>query len=233
MLERELQGRVIDPYALFSVGLSKTLEATRQYQQLRTSNVGGRVVRADARSLSIRGTGPIDCVITSPPYLTAVDYYRRHTLEMYWLGLTETTGDRLDLLTRYLGRDRVGQRHMGSVEQTPGAVVARRWLASLPPSKPTQQRAFIHYCAGIGDALSRLAHVTNANAAIVVVVGDVKFRGAHISMSELFIELAAPRLDIEAQHWHPLTNRYMSYERKNNANIDAEHVLVFRKRGRI
>jgi hypothetical protein len=62
--------------------------------------------------LSIRGTGLIDCVITSPPYLTAVNYYRRHQLEMFWLGLTHTTAERLELMPRYLGRDRVARHHV-------------------------------------------------------------------------------------------------------------------------
>ena len=233
MLEREEQGRVVDPYSLLSVGVGKALEATRRCQELMSPHASARVARADARHLSIRGTGSIDCVITSPPYLTAVDYYRRHTLEMFWLGLTATTTERLDLMPRYLGRDRVGQRHMEDAERTFGATVAKRWLALLPPSKPERQRAFIHYCAGMGDVLDRLADVTRAAAPVIIVVGNVKFNGADVFMPRLFEDLAAPRFTLKEQHWYPLANRYMSYERKNGADINAEHVLVFRTRNKV
>ena len=54
---------------------------------------------------------PVDAVLCSPPYHGAVDYYRRHQLEMFWLGATRSTADRLHLLQRYVGRVRVAQSH--------------------------------------------------------------------------------------------------------------------------
>ena len=40
----------------------------------------------DARSLATVGNGTIDAVITSPPYLNAIDYLRGHRLALVWLG---------------------------------------------------------------------------------------------------------------------------------------------------
>ena len=40
----------------------------------------------DARSLTSVGNGTIDSVITSPPYLNAIDYLRGHRLALIWLG---------------------------------------------------------------------------------------------------------------------------------------------------
>jgi adenine-specific DNA methylase len=55
-----------------------------------TSSVDGRaptpvVNQSDAYEFFRKTHRCFDALITSPPYLTAVDYYRRHTLEMYWL----------------------------------------------------------------------------------------------------------------------------------------------------
>ena len=44
------------------------------------------VESGDARRLETVGTGTVDTVITSPPYLNAIDYLRGHRLALVWLG---------------------------------------------------------------------------------------------------------------------------------------------------
>ncbi|MGR0189036.1 hypothetical protein [Azospirillum aestuarii] len=44
-----------------------------------------RVVRGDARALDLENAS-IDAVITSPPYLNAIDYMRGHRMSLVWLG---------------------------------------------------------------------------------------------------------------------------------------------------
>lgn len=228
MRNREREGRTIDPYILLGSALKKSVERLRRFQSERAPRVVARTAEADARYLSVRGTGFVDCVITSPPYLTAVNYYRRHQLEMFWLGLTRTISDRLQLMTRYLGRDTVSERHMSDVDTcSHGAHIAKRWLADLEPIKPERSRAFTHYCAGMAEAFARLAEITRKSRPIVIVAGDVRFNNQPISMTRLFFELGRPWLNLVDQFWYSLANRYMSYDRRNGANIDTDHVLVF------
>lgn len=42
----------------------------------------------DARSLTSVSNSSVDAVLTSPPYLNAIDYLRGHRLALVWLGLT-------------------------------------------------------------------------------------------------------------------------------------------------
>ena len=44
------------------------------------------VEQGDARSLEAVGNRTVDAVITSPPYLNAIDYLRGHRLALVWLG---------------------------------------------------------------------------------------------------------------------------------------------------
>ena len=44
------------------------------------------VAPGDARYLATVGNGTVDAVITSPPYLNAIDYLRGHRLALVWLG---------------------------------------------------------------------------------------------------------------------------------------------------
>lgn len=231
MRAKEANGRSIDPYGLFATALNKNLAAMRDFEEARHRSCYGRAAIADARHLSECGTGPVDAVITSPPYLTAVDYYRRHTLEMYWLGLTSTDVERLELLPRYIGRDKVGQRHLSDEESESGMDLARTWLPHFGDIKPERARAFTYYCIGMSKALARLSELVAVGGPVVIVVGNVRFTGKPVSMVDLMIEAAPPRLQLAERLWYPLANRFMSYSRKNEADIDSDHVLVFRRRG--
>ena len=46
------------------------------------------VEQDDARVLATVADKSIDCIITSPPYLNAVDYFRGHRLALVWMGYT-------------------------------------------------------------------------------------------------------------------------------------------------
>jgi hypothetical protein len=82
------------------------------YRELRRSpNLGQvTVVEGDARHWSDMctkaGMWP-DLVITSPCYLSAIEYWRRHKLEYCWLGLIDPK-DLSELRHRFLGMGREG-----------------------------------------------------------------------------------------------------------------------------
>ncbi|RYE50833.1 MAG: hypothetical protein EOP48_19150 [Sphingobacteriales bacterium] len=58
--------------------------------QLSAYDGSGKInVKADdARELKTVPDKSIDCIITSPPYLNAVDYFRGHRLSLIWMGYT-------------------------------------------------------------------------------------------------------------------------------------------------
>lgn len=229
MRAKEAAGRAIDPYALMTAALRKTSKAIHAFTEHRHACHGARVAIADARTIHGGVTGRIDGVITSPPYLTAVDYYRRHTLEMYWLGLTATSEDRLELLPRYIGRDRVAISAVNVDACSRGATIARRWRPMFGELKDHRARAFAHYCVGMSQALGRIATLLPERGRAIVVVGDVRFAGQPVDMRDLIRELAPDRLKFAEELWYPLTNRYMSYSRKHDADIDSDRVLVFER----
>lgn len=229
MLAKEAAGRAIDPWRLFHRSMIKTEEAVAAYSAAKTPESTIRVVEADARTLD-ENIKRVDAAITSPPYLTAVDYYRRHTLEMYWLGLTQRREDRLEVMTRYIGRDRIPAKQLPTQLDPVAARVADSWIKRFPNIKPEGERTFRHYCNGMALVLQRLSELVVPGGPIVIVAGDVRFTGKPVSMLELMRDLAGPGLYMADHLWYPIVNRYMSYARNNEANIAADHVLVFRRR---
>lgn len=74
-----------------------------------------RVICGDARKLEVE-TNSVDLIVTSPPYVNALDYYRVHMYNMLWLGMdfdlfkkheigahSHFINNRFRLLSEYLG----------------------------------------------------------------------------------------------------------------------------------
>ncbi len=59
----------------------------------------------DARALA--GAGPYDAIVTSPPYINAIDYVWAAKFELHWLGLVPDDAARLALSAREIGTERI------------------------------------------------------------------------------------------------------------------------------
>jgi DNA modification methylase len=186
---------------------------------------------ADARALSKRVTGPVDAIITSPPYLNAVDYYRRHQLEMYWLGLVQSQEERLNLLQRYIGRSSVNQAQYSAAGATINSRLFDEWADIVGGLSKERRRSFEHYCRSVGAALVSMAKLLDVQGRAVVVVGDSQIMGQSFPTARLFEQLAPPSMAVTEVLWYPIQNRYMSYARRNGADIGSEQAIVFQKRG--
>jgi hypothetical protein len=94
---------------------------------------------------------------------------------------------------------------------------------------PARANAFVHYSVGMRRTMAGLAARMQRGAPVVMVVGHSRWNGEQLDTSALMRELAQPHFTLEERWWYPAKNRYMSYSRHNGADIDREHVLVFRR----
>ena len=229
MAERDRQGRVIDPFTLWETATKRAIREMAAYRARARPEVRVSTFQADAAELSRRLRSTVDAVITSPPYHGAVDYYRRHQLEMYWLGLTQSHDERLRLLQRYIGRTRVAARH--PLLQTRGYLPAKEEQveASMRKASPARADAFRHYCLAMGRTFCQLGNVLRRGAPALIVVGHSTWKDASLNTTDLFAELAQPHFELAEVLDYPVKNRYMSYARHNGASIDREFVLVMRR----
>jgi hypothetical protein len=229
MVRRDERGRIINPFALWETATKRAIRDMADYRQRVSGGVRVSAFQADATELSRRLRLPVDAVITSPPYHGAVDYYRRHQLEMYWLGLTNNHDERLRLLQRYIGRTKVAARHPLLRARDGLPTKERQIEARMRSSSPDRADAFRHYCLAMGRAFIELGNVLSEGAPALFVVGHSKWKDAPLNTSDLFEELARPHFELSAVLDYPVKNRYMSYARRNGANIDKEFVLVLRR----
>lgn len=228
MLRLEAEGRSIDPFVLFIRALKRNLEAVRSFESFAQKYPVAAKVRQKNAVEPWRGSQKFNAIITSPPYLSAVDYYRRHQLEMYWLGLVDSHADRLNLMRGYIGRPSVSKSDLPDDEGLDSSSIFRAWGRRLKHDPP-RHRILIHYAATMRGMLRAHAKSLARGGQLVLVIGDGQLGGMNFPTANLLEQLAQPHYELLERFWYPLQNRYMSYSRKNGANINKEHVLVFKK----
>lgn len=227
MRRLEAAGRQIDVLKSFEDAIGAAIKGAEEYSDVVPAGTVIRTRAVDARSLA-RSKIKADVVITSPPYHNAVDYYRRHQLEMYWLGLTVSQADRLLLLDGYIGRANTAKRLMPKkIGKLPA--MAAEWDAKIRSQAPRRADDFVHYFTSMQKVFSGMAHVLDLGAKAVIVVGNSRFGDEEIPTDLLFEDLAGNNFRHRETFWYPVKNRYMSYSRRNGANINREHVLVFER----
>ena len=220
-------GRLINPFQLFFKVAEEGLSAVRDYWEASTPKSRVSVFQADATSLRSRLRKQVDGVITSPPYHSAVDYYRRHQLEMFWLGLTKTHAERLELLPRYIGRSSVRKRDPLLQRRGELGPLATHWYEQMQTVSAGRANAFIHYMLSMKDVFNQLSAVLRIGGIAIFVLGHSEWNGSKLPTSDLFLEMAGDSLHLKDKLWYPTKNRYMSYGRRNGADINEEYVLVF------
>jgi adenine-specific DNA methylase len=230
MKAKDKKGRIVDPFSLYRKALKRGLLDIEDWVASLGENPVPQVFQGDATKPVVGPPRRVSAIMTSPPYHSAVDYYRRHQLEMFWLRLTETHDERLRLLPQYVGRARVKRSHPLLQRDWPVDGLAAEWEGLLASEDPERARAFRHYILAMRDAFKRFAAITDDGAPVVVVVGSSTWNNHSIPTADLFYEIAGDAFEHDAPLWYPVKNRYMSYARRNGANIDKEFVVVLRRR---
>lgn len=231
MKRKDEEGRSINPFALFRKALLKAVDGAEQFTESANPANYSSIYLGDASRRTIRARQPVEAVITSPPYHGAVDYYRRHKLEMYWLAQTKTEEDRLRLLDHYIGRVSV-PRSNRFVSEPPAGPLSAFWEAKIREINPSRANAFRHYQGSMRSVFLNIAKLLKFGKPAAFVVGHSKWNGTEFPTRNLFEEIAGEQFVLEEFHSYPLKNRYMSYTRHNGANIQTEHVLIFRRTNR-
>ena len=164
------------------------------------------VTLGDARSLTEVETNQVDAVLTSPPYLNAIDYMRGHRLSLVWLGYKLA-----DL--RYIRSNNIGterglkdfelaghhaeiQKAMGRIDELP-----KRYVAMVT-----------RYVTDVYKLVSETARVLKPSGKAIFVVGDSCLKGIFIQNSEAIIKsasIAGLKFENQIERNLPLQNRYL------------------------
>lgn len=183
------------------------------------------VVRADSRTIPV-ADGAAAAVVTSPPYLNAIDYLRGHRLSLVWLG--HRIGELRTLRSESIGAER-------------GSKIPFDLSAFLPEASqlPNAIHGWVtRFALDIEGAMKEIHRILAPAGRAVFVLGNSRLRGVEIDNAGL----------IERVAWHaglkmtsrfdrpiPARNRYLPPPLEMGRTLDArmktESVMTFRQAG--
>lgn len=143
---------------------------------------------ADARRLPIEDCS-VDMVITSPPYLNAIDYIRGHKFSLVWMG--HSIGILRDIRATNVGTEIIGKRKNGDVdtEHIMGLMCS---VDNLATRHIGMLRQYVRDMRGV---LSETKRVLRTGGKAVFVVGNCNIRDTFIQNSNC-IKGIANELDL-------------------------------------
>jgi hypothetical protein len=230
MLELDALGRIINPFDLFRIQVEKAIPGVAEFSALTPRGTWAKSRVGDATKLAALVKRNVNAIITSPPYHNAVDYHRRHTLELHWLGLMGAAAERQQRKNQYIGCTGV-QRHPLVLSGTIESPLCAKWHAYIAKESSSRAAAFKHYVMCMQKMFAGAAQRLPVGGLALFVVGHSAWNGYEIPTSDLFEGLAGKNFGLVEKLWYPVRNRSMSYKRRNGADISKEYVLVFTKGG--
>jgi hypothetical protein len=127
----------------------------------------------DARALPLPDAS-VDAILTSPPYLAAIDYLRGHRLALVWMGHTITE-------LRSLRAGSIGTVR-GLHESGPHVSTANRFGATL---SARGQRQLSRYVVDLDTVAEEMRRVVKGGGTLLMVVGTATLEGTQIDLPGL------------------------------------------------
>jgi hypothetical protein len=206
----------------------------RSVQQIRrllvsSPPIGNVDVRlGDARSLKSIENGEVDAVLTSPPYLNAIDYMRGHRLSLVWLEhrLSDLRRIRSNSIGSERGPDLVRSAHLFEAVQN----------AMVPSDKLPNRHALMvaRYAEDVYRLMSEVARVLKPKGKAILIVGNSCLKGIFIRNSEGVIRAASMvglRLLRQIERELPAQSRYLPIptdaEKPLGKRMKTETILTF------
>jgi len=229
--------RVIDVFGAFQERAPRHIGAmATMYSKWRSlaSPREARTVQGDTLDLHavLQDAGLGDSfplVVTSPPYCTAVNYSRRHKLEMYWLGFVGSREEHVGLSHVYLGRRWVRVKDWEACPDF-GIKALDETLVEIEELNRARARALRHYFWSMSRAFAEIGNVMGPGATFICATGDSVSCGTQVETTRFLSELADDRFVLRNHFSYVLRNRYMQYPLRNGVGIRKEHILVFERR---
>ena len=196
----------------------------------RTRGPAAQVYEGDARHLDLLDRS-IDLVITSPPYLNAIDYLRCSKFSLVWMGYSVNEIRRLRSTTvgTEVGMDARDDREIQSILSE---------LKLQPKLQARQEAMLAQYINDMQRAVSETSRVLAGDGKAIYVVGENTVRGTFIRNAmivEAVASTAGLRCTARRSRELPENRRYLpppskqSETAKLGNRLRREVILTFRK----
>lgn len=222
-------GKHFDANRIFLNTANLLADASEDLSDRCMEAVHARTYRADARNLGTWRPGQTaDAIVTSPPYLSAQDYFRSSKLELAIAGMWKP-GIEVELGGKIIGSGR------GNIEVHDGDEFFPQHAADILPSlravNPRGASVVTRYLSDMRLVISGLHAKLRRGGRCCLIVGDSTMSGIKLPVHEWFIEMiTAAGFTLFGYEVDLIRNRRVPPQRKQHKSvIDREHLLFLRK----
>lgn len=185
-----------------------------------------RVAKGDARALDLPDA-TIDAVITSPPYLNAIDYLRGHRMSLVWLG--HSIPELRLVRSSSIGAERKADSH-DRQNEVDTVVTAMRGGSALPGKI---EGIIQRYALDLLSMAAEIARVLKSGGSSTYVVGNSCIKGNFINNAQGVAEsarIAGMELVEMRERDLPVANRYLPVTGDSlSKRMRTETILVCKK----
>jgi SAM-dependent methyltransferase len=207
----------------FDVFRNFVIAARRIEERLKPEAIHGsaRVQSGDARALGLEAAS-VDAVITSPPYLNAIDYMRGHRLALVWLGFK-------------IGQLRsVRSNSIGTEAAKAGCeTIIDNQMPELAQLGSRDREIVRHYAWDIEALMREIRRVIRPGGQVLVVVGNSTIRDVNVSNADISVLSARAvglKFGARIERELPTASRYLPITGDPSAlskRMRTETVLTF------
>lgn len=160
----------------------------------------------DVRTLGKVSNDSVDIVLTSPPYLNAIDYLRGHRLALVWLGhrLSDLRAIRSNTIGAERGPDSVETAHLFDA--------IKRAMCENPPATARHSAMIARYAEDLYRMMSEIQRVLKPGGQAVLVIGNSCLKGFFVRNSggiECAGKLVGLSLTRQIERNLPMNKRYL------------------------
>ncbi|MCS7028433.1 MAG: hypothetical protein NZ519_06660, partial [Bacteroidia bacterium] len=177
---------------------------------------------ADARNIPYQDN-TFDLVVTSPPYVNAVDYPRTHQLEMYWLGLAN--GSLAELKKEQIGTESVSAELYKKFHSI-GIESADKVLKNIYEIDPRRSYICYKYLVDMFQNMQEVYRTLKKGGRYIIVVGNNVVRKQNFETWRYLMPLAEQiGYTIECHFGSEIIKHFIKVPREERINTDWVIVL--------
>jgi len=230
-----------DTFNYFEFYLDKAVEAIREWNHFLSKYMGRieELFPADARRVS--GDWKCDAILTSPPYINAIDYVWAAKFELHWLGMVKSDRDRLNLYSNEIGTERIAKQEWKELGRTgyqnldrliEDIYLAKKYRASQGQNQ-LRARVVYQYFVDMKSHFQSCYNRLRKGGYYCFTIGDVsKICGVEIPVASILSEIARDVGFKEIFYFHLLLkNRKLNLPRNVDwaGNIKHDTIVVLEK----
>jgi hypothetical protein len=220
----------VEPFETFEAAVTRVVAASLFDGTRPTQRV--HVRKGDARRLPIKSES-IDVVVTSPPYLNAIDYMRGHKLSLVWMGHSIAA-------LRRIRSANIGAESGDLDPEDSGLFQVVRSMGRVLDLPLRFQRMIVRYVLDMTAVIAEIGRVLTPKGQALIVIGDCALRGTYVRNSTAIRLLAEHQgliLTSERRRKIPDSRRYLPPPGRKSGDqlakrLRDEVILNFRKSGR-